>query len=86
MAKGKQKKENKNEAKKIYKAIEEKLAGVLADYKKELGEKKFTTRIKKASKLFSRGVGKLNKKAKEKGKKQDTSKLELVQQPMIDIK
>lgn len=84
MAKGKQKKEIKSAKKKIYKAIEEKLTGVLADYKKDLGEKKFTTRIKKASKLFSRGVGKTNKKAKEKG--QDGKKLELVQQPMIDIK
>ena len=34
--------------------------------KKELGEKQFSTRIKKASKLFSRNIEKIRKKKKNK--------------------
>lgn len=86
MAKGKQKKESKTAKKKISKAIEEKLTGALAEYRKELGEKKFCTRIKKATKLFSRGVANVTKKAEAKTKKLEAGKLELVQQPMAEIK
>lgn len=55
--------------------IEEKLNLLLVDLKKELGEAKFKNRVKKASKLLSKGLGKtkktvvtVNKKAAKKAK------------------
>jgi hypothetical protein len=60
--------------KQVRKEIVEKLTGALADYKKELGEKKLATRVKKASKLISRDLEKLNKKHKHKAKKSATRK------------
>lgn len=55
--------------KQVRKEIVEKLTGALADYKKQLGEKKLATRVKKASKLISRDLEKLSKKHKHKAKK-----------------
>jgi hypothetical protein len=55
--------------KQVRKEIVEKLTGALADYKKELGEKKLATRVKKASKLISRDLEKLSKKHKHQTKK-----------------
>lgn len=41
--------------------IEEKLNLLLVDLKKELGETKFKSRVKKAAKLLSKGIGKTKK-------------------------
>jgi hypothetical protein len=60
--------------KQVRKEIVEKLTGALADYKKELGEKKLATRVKKASKLISRDLEKLSKKHKQQTKKSATKK------------
>jgi hypothetical protein len=60
--------------KKVRKEIGEKLAGALADYKQELGEKKIATHVKKASKLISRDLLKINKKQKQGAKKATTKK------------
>jgi hypothetical protein len=86
MAKSKPKTGGKLSKKEINKVIQEKLAGVLADYRQDLGEKKFTTRIKKASKLFSRGVNKLGKKNTQKSKKVTAQKVELVAEPVLEQK
>lgn len=48
--------------KQVRKEIGEKLAGALAEYKQELGEKKLATRLKKISKLISRDLQKVSKK------------------------
>ncbi len=55
--------------KQVRKEIGEKLAGALADYKKELGEKKLATHVKKVSKLISRDLLKISKKQKRNSKK-----------------
>jgi hypothetical protein len=55
--------------KQVRKEIGEKLSDALADYKKELGEKKLATRVKKVSKLISRDLLKISKKQKKNGKK-----------------
>jgi hypothetical protein len=60
--------------KQVRREIVEKLTGALADYKKELGEKKLATRVKKASKLISRDLEKLTKKHKQRSKKSATGK------------
>ena len=60
--------------KQVRKEIFEKLTGALADYKQDLGEKKFATRVKKASKLISRDLEKLSKKHKQTKKKSATKK------------
>lgn len=41
--------------------IEEKLSLLLVDLKKELGDTKFSNRVKKAAKLLSKGIGKKKK-------------------------
>ena len=48
--------------KQVRKEIGEKLAGALAEYKQEIGEKKLATHVKKVSKLISREVLKGSKK------------------------
>ncbi len=48
--------------------IMEKLSLALAAYKQEIGEKKFQSRVKKASKLFSRNLGKTLSKSDRKSK------------------
>ena len=53
-----------SEKKKVRKEIGEKLAGALAEYKQELGEKKLATHVKKVSKLISRDLQKVSKKQK----------------------
>jgi len=52
--------------KQVRKEISEKLTGALAEYKKELGEKKLATRVKEVSKLISRDLKKSGKKKQEK--------------------
>jgi hypothetical protein len=63
-----------SDKKQVRKEIGEKLADALADYKKELGEKKLATRVKKVSKLISRDLLKISKKQKRNGKKTATVK------------
>ena len=70
--------------KEFHSAIREKLAGALSDYKQYLGEKKFTTRIKKASRLFSRGVVKLSKKNTPKNKKTIVEEVPVISGPMME--
>ena len=55
--------------KQVRKEIGEKLAGALAEYKQELGEKKLATRVKKVSKLISRDLLKISKKQRHASKK-----------------
>lgn len=57
-------KKEKISKKEFRKEVMQKLAEALADYKQQLGEKKFESRVRKASKLFSRDMGKINKKNK----------------------
>ena len=65
----------------VNKDIREKLTGALADFRENLGEKEFNTRIKKASKLFSRGLDKISKKNKSGKKKAVNDELKLVPDP-----
>jgi hypothetical protein len=58
--------------KQVRKEIGEKLAGALADYKQELGEKKLATRVKEVSKLISRDLRKSSKKQKKDAGKSKT--------------
>jgi hypothetical protein len=60
--------------KKVRKEIGEKLAGALAEYKQELGEKKLATHVKEVSKLISRDLLKISKKKQQKTKKATTKK------------
>ena len=55
--------------KQVRKEIGEKLMGALAEYKKELGEKKLATHVKKVSKLISRDLLEISKKQKKGSKK-----------------
>jgi len=55
--------------KQVRKEIGDKLAGALAEYKQELGEKKLATRVKEVSKLISRDLLKISKKHRNKSKK-----------------
>ena len=60
--------------KKVRQEIGEKLAGALAEYKQELGEKKLATRVREVSKLISRDLLKISKKRQHKTKKATTKK------------
>jgi hypothetical protein len=60
--------------KKVRKEIGEKIAGALAEYKQELGEKALATHIREFSKLISRDLLKVTKKRKKTAKKQRISK------------
>ncbi len=60
--------------KQVRKEIGEKLAGALAEYKQELGEKKLATRVKKVSKLISRDLLKISKKQQQTKKKKAPKK------------
>ena len=55
--------------KQVRKEIGEKLAGALAEYKQELGDKKLATHVKKISKLISRDLLKISKKKQRTTKK-----------------
>jgi hypothetical protein len=55
--------------KKVRKEIGEKVAGALADYKQELGEKTLATYVRNISKLISRDLVKINKKREKTAKK-----------------
>jgi len=55
--------------KQVRREIGDKLAGALAEYKQELGEKKLATRVKKVSKLISRDLLKISKKLRNASKK-----------------
>jgi hypothetical protein len=59
--------------KKVRKEIGEKLAGALAEYKQDLGEKTLATHVKHISKLISRDLLKISKK-REKVAKKGTAK------------
>jgi hypothetical protein len=60
--------------KQVRKEIGDKLAGALAEYKKELGEKKLATHVKKVSKLISRDLLKISKKHRQEKKKKAPKK------------
>jgi len=60
--------------KKVRQEIGKKLAGALAEYKQELGEKKLATRVKEVSKLISRDLLKINKKKQRSKTKKATAK------------
>ncbi len=60
--------------KKVRREIGEKLAGALAEYKQELGEKKLATRVKEVSRLISRDLLKISKKQRHKTKKATAKK------------
>jgi len=62
--------------KQVRKEIGEKLAGALAGYKQELGEKKLATHVKKVSKLISRDLLKISKKQQRTTKKKMPKKSE----------
>ena len=63
MAKKKEeKKQDKVSKKEFRKEVMEKLSAALAVYKQDLGEKKFKSRVRKASKLFSQDLDKVAKK------------------------
>lgn len=55
--------------KKVRKEIGEKVAGALADYKQELGEKVLATHVRHFSKLISRDLIKVSKKREKTAKK-----------------
>jgi hypothetical protein len=55
--------------KQVRREIGDKLAGALAEYKQELGEKKLATRVKEVSKLISRDLLKISKKQRRGSKK-----------------
>jgi len=55
--------------KQVRKEIGDKLTGALAEYKKELGEKKLATRVKEVSKLITRDLLKISKKQRSESKK-----------------
>jgi hypothetical protein len=55
--------------KQVRKEVGEKLAGALAEYKQELGEKKLATRVKEVSKVITRDLLKVSKKQKKGAKK-----------------
>ncbi len=60
--------------KKVRKEIGEKLAGALAEYKQELGEKKLAIHVKQVSKLISRDLLKISKKKQRSSKKATAKK------------
>ena len=60
--------------KKVRKEIGEKVAGALADYKQELGEKALATHVRQFSKLISRDLLKISKKREKSEKKKKVRK------------
>jgi hypothetical protein len=64
--------------KQVRKEIGEKLAGALAGYKQELGEKKLATHVKKVSKLISRDLLKISKKQRQQTKKKTAKKIDKI--------
>lgn len=60
--------------KKVRKEIGEKIAGALAEYKQELGEKALATHVRQFSKLITRDLLKVTKKKEKTAKKQRVSK------------
>ena len=60
--------------KKVQKEIGEKVAGALADYKQELGEKTLATYVRSISKSISRDLVKINKKREKTAKKERAKK------------
>ena len=61
--------------KKVRKEIGDKVAGALADYKQELGEKVLATHVRHFSKLLSRDLLKINKKREKTAKKAKQKKV-----------
>ena len=64
----------KSAKKKVRKEIGEKVAGALADYKKDLGEKALATHVRHISKLISRDLLKISKKREKTAKKKKPGK------------
>ena len=64
----------KSPKKKVRKEIGEKVAGALADYKQELGEKALATHVRHISKLISRDLLKISKKREKTAKKKRSEK------------
>ena len=60
--------------KKVRKEIGEKLAGALAEYKQELGEKTLATHVRNISKLITRDLLKISKKKQQLTKKATAKK------------
>ncbi|HTR30668.1 MAG TPA: hypothetical protein VMH27_15460 [Puia sp.] len=60
--------------KKVRKEIGEKVAGALAEYKQELGEKALATHVRHISKLISRDLLKISKKREKVAKKKHPKK------------
>lgn len=60
--------------KKVRKEIGDKVAGALADYKQELGEKTLATHVRQFSKLISRDLLKVSKKREKTAKKSRVKK------------
>jgi hypothetical protein len=60
--------------KKVRKEIGEKVAGALADYKQELGEKTLATHVRHFSRLISRDLLKVSKKREKTAKKDRVKK------------
>ena len=60
--------------KETQKEVFEKLSGALAEYKSKLNEKKFESKLKKASKLFAVDIVKAYKKDDKKRRAMKTSK------------
>ena len=56
----------KTSKKTLRKEIYQKLQGVLSDYQKEVTNKKLLSHMKRASKLLSRDIAKVARKAKQK--------------------
>ena len=59
---GKKLQQNKVTKKEARKVVYEKLAGALAEFKDAVSEKKFRSKLKKASKLFAVDIAKAAKK------------------------
>lgn len=60
--------------KKVRKEIGDKVAGALADYKQELGEKALATHVRHFSKLISRDLAKVSRKREKTAKKERAKK------------
>ena len=72
--------------KQVRREIGEKLMGALADYKKELGEKKLATHVKKVSKLISRDLLEISKKQKKVSKKASVKPVKKTEKKKAGVK
>ena len=68
------KKKDKSTKKEIRREVMEKMSTALEIYRNELGDKKFNSRIKKASRVFSENLGK---------KKKSQSRSRIIERPLF---